>query len=243
MNVVCLTGGWNCKKLLPYFLRHYETFCDKIVFLDFMSDDGTQEIAQSCPVVEFRQVGKPYVIDIFEGTKWANEAYKEFRGVADWVLLPTTDEFLYAKEGMRNVLQDYLDKGVTYPEVTGYNMFHDEPPDTDKQLWEVYKFGVPHTMFNKRIVFSPELTEMNYCHGLHWAGPTGNVVSSNEHEIKLLHYRYWGYADLVELHLKLWEASSQFNKDGGFGGYNPKGDGFHTIPWWEEEKAKRTEVI
>ena len=207
-----------------------------------MSDDGSVEIAKSCPIVELREVGYPYFIDSPSATGFANIVFIEFRGEADWVLMPTTDELLYCKTGMREALQDYYDRGVTLPDVTGFNMFHDELPNTDKQLWEVYKLGVPDLAFNKPIVFNPELT-MNFFYGLHGAAVLGNVVRDNTHEIKLLHYRYWGHEDMIELHKRLWSRCTRINKEANFGGYKPNDDGFYSAVWWENEKLKRTEVI
>ena len=244
MIIWAISRIWNSQKLLPYFLRNY-SFCDKIILYDFMSDDNSVEIAKADPLVDLRQTGKPLEVDILTTTAWINEVYKEARGQADWVMLPDGDEFFYCETGMRNALQDYMERGVTLPFVTGYNMFHDELPNTDGQLWEKYKQGVPHIMLNKPTVFNPEL-EMNFGHGQHGAHPTGNVVRDDTHKIKLLHYRYWGYDDLVDIHVKLWGRSSTRNKAGGHGGYNPKckdKDVYNSIPWWEEEKSKRAIVI
>lgn len=242
MIIWTIVGTWNPKKLLPFFLRNYLLFSDKIIIYDFMSTDNSLDIVKDDPRIEVRQTGKPYVIDTPTATEFNNTLYQEARGIADWVMMPTIDEFLYCKEGMREALQDYKDRGVTLPDVVGYNMFHDELPKTNGQLWEKYKLGVPHSMFNKPIIFNPELT-MNLWHGSHGCSPTGNVVTDHTHDIKLLHYRYWGHKDLVETNELMWEKCSQLNKDAGFGGYNPTNHDFLGVTWWEEEKKKRTEVI
>lgn len=242
MKVTVISACWQTEMLLPYYLRHYTTFADRIILNYYRSTDRTLEIAKACPIVEIREQKEEFLLDTIKDMGKADAMYKEMRGQTDWVIYPTIDEFIYCATGMREALQDYFDKGITLPDITGFNMFHDELPNTEGQLWEKYKLGVWHPAFNKPIVFRPEI-EMNFKPGLHGCDPTGNVVRSNEHNLKLLHYRYWGLAQLKQLHIQRWAKCSDTNKSAGFGNYNPEGHGFVSIEWWEETKKMRTEVI
>jgi hypothetical protein len=42
--------------MLPYYLRHYERFCEQIVVYDNASDDGSQEIVVSHPLCDLRHI-------------------------------------------------------------------------------------------------------------------------------------------------------------------------------------------
>ena len=47
MKVWAYVIAWNEELMLPYYLRHYSTFCDKIIVYDNMSTDSTRMIAES----------------------------------------------------------------------------------------------------------------------------------------------------------------------------------------------------
>src|ERR1700722_20355846 len=46
---------WNERRMIEYFLRHYETFAERIVIYDDDSDDGTKEILLAHNKVEVRR--------------------------------------------------------------------------------------------------------------------------------------------------------------------------------------------
>jgi glycosyltransferase involved in cell wall biosynthesis len=54
MVIHLYTFGWNEMRMLPFFIRHYEPFVDKIVFYDDGSTDGTLDLLAAKQNVEIR---------------------------------------------------------------------------------------------------------------------------------------------------------------------------------------------
>ena len=90
--VIC----WNEEVMLPYYLRHYEIFCDKIIIYDNMSTDRSQEIIKAHPKCELRLYDSKGEVRDDLYLKIKNHAWKEARGQGiDYVIVGDTDEFLY----------------------------------------------------------------------------------------------------------------------------------------------------
>ena len=49
MKIDVYTLCWNEEVRLPYFLRHYEKFANKIVVFDNESDDGSRKLVEDHP--------------------------------------------------------------------------------------------------------------------------------------------------------------------------------------------------
>jgi glycosyltransferase involved in cell wall biosynthesis len=45
---------WNEEVMLPYYLKHYEKFCEKIIIYDNMSTDNSRNIIKNHPLCEIR---------------------------------------------------------------------------------------------------------------------------------------------------------------------------------------------
>ena len=104
--------------MMPYFLRHYETFANRIVLYDDGSDDGTREIIESHPLAELKDYPLDTGIDDQDLIEFAESIYPEARGQADWVIWVDADEIIYHPE-LANKLQEYLDRGVKVPMIGG----------------------------------------------------------------------------------------------------------------------------
>jgi glycosyltransferase involved in cell wall biosynthesis len=122
MKIWLYTVTHNEAKILPFFLRHYGQFCDRITVFDDKSTDGTQEIVLGREEARqeaareneatgeapagrnaCRYVLEPYPfssgLDDRDFIRLATEAYKAARGNADWVIWVDPDEFLYMDAG------------------------------------------------------------------------------------------------------------------------------------------------
>ncbi len=133
-------------KILPYFLRHYETFADRIFVWDDGSDDGTREILDAHPKVNVLPLNLGRADDVyFVNHLWPQ--YKEIsRGYADWVMCVDADEFIYHPNLMEK-LEELGSKGVKRICCRGFTMYHPKFPTTTGQIYDEIKFD-----------FSPEFS-------------------------------------------------------------------------------------
>jgi hypothetical protein len=183
------TFAYNEEALMPYFLRHYGSFADRIVIHDNGSTDRTRQIAGAHPKVEVRDwdTGGRYDNVALIGLK--NHCWKESRGQADWVIVCDFDEFLYHK-ALPEYLQTLKRSGVKVPKVSGWQMVSDEGPTGDGQLYDRIFLGASDsTWYGKQIIFDPQIEEIRYDLGAHHARPSEPAQPS---ELNLLHFRFIG---------------------------------------------------
>jgi hypothetical protein len=194
MRIDLYTIAWNEMRLLPHFLDYYLPWVDRIVVFDDASDDGTRERLGATPGVELRDFppkGDSFV-DAALGL-W-NNAWKESRGTADWVVLTNIDEYIWHPLGMRAYLERCAARGFTVVHPRGYEMVAFDIPPRGTHFPDAARLGVPVFGFDKRQVFAPSAIEdMRYAPGRHWARPLGRAVDAAPIEAKLLHYKYIDY--------------------------------------------------
>ena len=142
----------NEARLLPYLLRHYTTFVDKLIFYDDQSDDGTRDLIRACPSAELRDWPGSHGIVDDEFLNFANEQWKEARGKAEWVIWIDADEFIYHPD-IKNVLDRYLKEGVDLPQILGYTMVSDHFPTTSGQIYDEIKTGFYDDVWSKPAIF------------------------------------------------------------------------------------------
>ena len=138
MKVRVYSLCWNEERFLPYFLRHYCPFVEKIAIYDNLSEDKSVEIIKSFPNTEVRPYSTQGQLrdDAFLYIK--NQTWKESRGQADWVIIVDTDELLWHPD-LLSYLEECKQKGVTIPVPMGYEMISDAFPSTDGQVYEEIK--------------------------------------------------------------------------------------------------------
>ena len=208
---------WNGEILLPYFLRHYSKIADKIFIYDNMSNDNSVAIIKSfsnTKVIRFDS-GDEAREDI--QLKIRLNEWKKSRGLADWVIIVDTDEFLYHKN-----LVEYLTmckkKGITMPITLGFDMVSETLPTSSGMIYDEIKLGVFNKNYCKSCVFNPNLVyEINYEPGCHWAHPVGRIVFDNSGELKLLHYRYISLDYVLKRYRLYRSRKSEINKKMGWG--------------------------
>lgn len=214
---------YNEEVILPYFLRHYAEFAEKIVCFDNGSTDRSAEIIDAHPATE------RIVFDTHGGLfdrihLQLKSEYRKSRGRADWVICVDADEFIYHPD-LPGLLSSYKTKGVNYPKVSGFEMVSDSLPKTNGQIYEETKNGFFNDEYSKCVVFDP-LLEVRFEAGCHSAKVEGNKVESEISEIKLLHYRFLGRDFFIKRSLDRKARLSEENKKCGWGTHYLKPDGY-----------------
>lgn len=174
--------------MMPYFLKHYSTFADKIVVFDEQSNDGTQQIVKLFPKAELRKW--PHRgLDDRRFIEAVNGWYKEARGKSDWVMWPDVDEILWHPDPLKMLSECKAD----VVQATGYGMVSREFNSAAGQIYDTYRMGVRQSNYDKAIIWRPGI-DMQHTHGRHtyenkWPKHNGVQIQS---DFKLLHYHYFG---------------------------------------------------
>jgi hypothetical protein len=242
MNVWLYAIVRNEARLMPYFIRHYMTFVDKLIFYDDQSDDGTRELIAACPQAELRNWPGSHGIVDDEFLNFANEQWKEAIGKGDWVAWVDGDEFLYHPT-MRDLLEQYLKDGVELPQITGYTMVADHFPTTTGQIYDEIKTGFYDDAWSKPAIFR---SNMRWNMGRHSYNSNFAVLRpSPRPEIKLLHYRCLGMDYLKERHARNWARVPEHCRRQNLGtNCAPEYHDHHSVSWFEEiSKRKLGDVI
>lgn len=195
-KICVLSACYNEELLLPYFLRHYELYCDRIVLYDNQSTDRTAQIASAHPKVTIRTWDTNGQIDENELLHVKNEAWKEWREEFDWKIVVDVDEFLYHPTLLRK-LQEYRDREITIARTVGFEMRSMVLPSGDGQIYDEITRGVQSTLYSKCVVFNPREVDINFAAGCHSCNATGNARFS-EPELKLLHYSRISHDSMVK---------------------------------------------
>ncbi len=215
MRIVSYTLCWNEIAMLPFYLRHYGQFCDKMVFYDQHSTDGTREMIKSFPNTEIRD-REGDVMDVEKMNELGNQCYKEERGRADWVIVGDMDEIMYHSNFME-LLRINKAAGNRVIHSHGYEMVSEAWPESG-QIYDTITDGVRLDFYDKDLVFSPEI-DIGYFPGRHWNRHTG-YVRFPDAPLKLLHYKFidreYVKNRYKELHAKRCKNSIEKNYGGHY---------------------------
>jgi len=182
----------NEEVLLPYWLRHYEQFANRIFVWDDDSTDGTTEMLMAHPKVTLLPLEKHGPNNEF----WVEELFpryeKHSRGRADWVFFADADELIYHPE-MVEALKRKKAAGVKVIWCRGFAMISEGPPKGSGQIYNEIRLGLPDKLESKWTVFDPSIT-LRFQKGRHGSPKIyeDGVLPDISGEIKLLHYRYMG---------------------------------------------------
>ena len=198
MKVHLYAPCWNEERMLPFFLRHYESWVDRFVIFDDGSTDRSLEILRAHPRVETRRLVRsdPHSLTL-SLRDFFDAAWKESRGSADWIVTTKIDEHFH-HPSIGPYLEGCKAAGVTLIPALGYQMITDDFPGADELLCHTRTRGVPWLNMSKVGIFDPRrIQDMNFSPGRHSAAPSGEVVLPPQDELLMLHYKYLGldYAD------------------------------------------------
>ena len=150
MRVWSFATIWNEEKMLPFYLKHYSQFCEKMVFFDNESDDRSHEIINSYPNTEIRTFKTKGTLDDFVHLALKARSIEEARGNCDYVIIGDCDEFVY-HPNILNFLKEHLNKtSVFFP--AGFQMASPYFPKSEGQIYESILTGVPDAWYTKPIL-------------------------------------------------------------------------------------------
>tara|TARA_B100000900_G_scaffold414104_1_gene439814 strand:- start:18238 stop:18990 length:753 start_codon:yes stop_codon:yes gene_type:complete len=230
MKIIAYAICWNEEVMLPYYLRHYEKICDKIIIYDNMSTDKSQDIIKNHPLCELRTYdsGSQVRDDLY--LKIKNHAWKECRGKGvDYVIVGDIDELVYHED-----IKGFLEKNKKYSifQPAGFEMAALKFPHTEGQIYSVCKRGLYHDNQCKKLVFSPDrVQEIAWFAGCHHnpkqkaKGPfwTYNKKNPAKSELKLLHFKYVDVDYVNKRHDAMAKRLSALNKKKGWGFHYARG--------------------
>ena len=170
MKVWAYATIWNEEKMLDFYIKHYSTFCDGLIFFDNESDDRSIEIINSYPntrIIEYTT----------EGT-FSEPAQMELKHIAindardnncDYVIIGDCDEFIYHPH-IKEFLWEHLNKtSVFYP--AGFQMVTESFPKGEGQIYDLAKTGEPSPWYSK-----PILLNLNLVENLEWIPGCHEVI-------------------------------------------------------------------
>ena len=187
---------------LPYFLRHYATFADRIFVMDDGSTDGTRYLASQHPKVTLLNYPWNDGMDDQKHADTFNRFTRWLSADADWVMTPDIDEFLVADDGdMRGILERQWADRVKAIRAHGVLAGAEEPPQTDGNLWDACPYRKPYHEWNKTIIFDPE-GSATLTAGQHRLEGEDQAKAAVGVGITLYHCNYFG-GDWVSKHILL----------------------------------------
>ncbi len=190
------TACWDEADMLGFFFRHYDPWVDRYVVYDDGSTDGSLEILRAHPKVELRSLVRVNADSfVLSQAAMQNEAWKESRGCADWVVVTAIDEHLLVRDRtMATYLAEQRKCDTTIIPALGFDMNNPVMPENHGLLHEIVTRGRPRIAFSKLSVFNPDaVTETGFTVGRHTARPVGDLKLPARDEVMLWHYKHLGF--------------------------------------------------
>jgi len=242
MKIDVYSNMYNEEPILPYWLRHYETFVDRIFVWDGGSTDKTLEMLKKHPKVTLlpRDIKRGHDDEYY--VKSLYPQYRTYsRGYADWVIVADADEFIYHPH-IRKVLEKAKKDGIQMIQCEGYAMVSKKFPNGNGQIYDEIKTGYPNKTASKWTIYSPDISVGFFVgrHGRPWGYFGCN--KSRDCKIKLLHYHFIGMEYLKARTLKNIEGVKLFQPDFPITlntpNLCPNGDIANMLKWLDKHATK-----
>lgn len=191
MKVWIYTIVFNEEKILPYYLRNYSPWVERmIVYVDQATNDGTVEILKANPKVELRTWPHKTGLDDQEFINTANHwpSHEGRKENCDWVGFVDADELLYHPDPWAMLHNADVDsiraKGYALLSPIGW------PQDDGRQIYEQVVTGVHQENENKYLLWRPGF-DVGHHHGRH-DRPTFNGRIDDRFRMKNYHCHFLG---------------------------------------------------
>lgn len=239
MDITVFSWMRNEEDILPFFLRHY-SFANRLIVWDNESTDRTREILKADPRVEVRDWITGGEMRDLELMKMKSN---EYRNTGDgWKIIVDADEFVWHPSIGVNIYLEMCDgRGITIPQIMGYDMVSDLMPVDDGKslLVDLVKDGIRSVRYDKVCVIR-DCVNIEYgpgCHG--YLGASGRMMASREMDLRLLHYRYLSKERVVRKAVEY--KPSEDNRKYGMGVENNNVE--EMSKRWEEAWSNKERVI
>ena len=156
--------------LVPYVVRHYLSYADKLVIHDAGGGASLEGFAER----DKRVCVLPWDCHEVSDMRYAELRNSCWKGTkADWVVVADMDEFIWFPEGAEKSLGAYTQMGAASIRPHGFEMFSETYPTTQGQIYDEIKFGAPDDKwYAKPILFRPTLvSDMRWGLGSHECDP------------------------------------------------------------------------
>lgn len=231
----------NESRILPYWLRHYEKYAQRIFVWDGGSTDGTREMLDAHPKVTVFEQAQPGL-----DNNYFTQLFMEYRQLsreADWCLCVAADEFLHHPDLLNKLLMLKLHK-VRKVQLRGYTMYAQRFPTTPGQIYEEVNHGYPDLWSCKTVLFNPR-HEMCWLPGLHV--DTSEGKPERDSLLRLLHYRWLGKDYYTDRTRRNYEGFKRAGCDVEFDmnrTHNlPDGSRGNPYKWYEENVSRLIKVV
>lgn len=248
MRTICLCVARGEEIFGRYFLSHYTSFCSEVIVWDAGLHHSFIDLALHGDYdnVEIRPWKGSDEMDDIELVEFSNQAYREFMGKADYVILPDADELIYAHNIIDRLTACKV-AGVDVPVVRGFQMLLDKVPTEDGQAWEHHKLGVEDNVYSKKIVINPAI-DISFVPGKHDLRAHGPCKfgdpSKPDLSLKLLHFRCLGLEYVQQRNQANRARVSKRNKDLDLGFHcKPGWTGMYSDQWWADAMNRRVDVV
>lgn len=167
MRVHLYSIMYNEAKLLPYWLRHYSPWVEKmIVYVDKASNDGTLELLKANPKVEARTWPHDTGLDDEQFIQTCNY-WPNLEGVkngVDFVGFVDCDELLYHPKPLEALQSQSTDifRAKGYALISQFGI----PKDDGRQIYEQVRTGIEQENHSKFLLWRPGFRICHH-HGRH----------------------------------------------------------------------------
>ena len=193
----------NDRYILPFFLRHYSTFADRIFIIDDHSTDDTAEIAKANSKVTLLPFEYNRGMNEDDFNDCLEKSYKKYsRGNADWVMCVDSDEFIYNKDIVFELAKQSINKNKVLRS-EGYMMVSEKLPGGSGQIYDECKKGIRVKEYDKTVIFNPDI-DITFGHGRHSTKYLAGVLPVDAGML-LLHYRYLSREYFIQRSTHLYE--------------------------------------
>ena len=218
MTITLYTFLYNEEHILPYFLKHYSQYVNKIVVYNNHSTDKSIQILndwKECEI-EIREYNTNNQYDERSIIQLKNNCWKE--DTSDYIIVCDVDELLYHPN-----LIEFINKQpfTDYYTPQGFHMIGEEiPTDYTKQIYDIIKIGSRDDQYDKNVLFKRKnITETNYspgCHASRFKGEN-NLLNYGGEELKLLHYKWLSFEYVYEKHTHYGKRISNHSRSQRYG--------------------------
>jgi len=233
---------YNEGVLLPYWLRHYTTFADRIIVYDGESTDGGPDLIRAVGG-EVRECTWK-MLDETAMQHHFNTQYKEARGQADWIMWVDGDEIMYHPT-MRAHLTHLTEIGANGARSIGYSMYADAPPSGNGQIYDECPLGVVETDYSKPQVIKPEVEVVWGVGRDPRASQVGDITfdHATTDPIKLLHYRWLGRDYFESRNAQITKRYINPSYASNIAQVLPDWTGKYSREWYERQRLEALPVI